>query len=168
MEGVQRRATKLVPSLKAFSYEERLRKLKLLTMCYRRLRGDMIEVFKLMRHKYDPEVANILEVAVYASTRGHNMKLYHQRCKHELRKNFFTVLVVEVWNRLPASVVNAPSINAFERRLDRLWEDQPVKFDYTASLVQSLGDVGLSVAWSDDTEEELDIEATAFVQNITK
>ena len=43
IENVQRRATKLVLSLKNLEYEDRLRKLKLPTLKYRRLPGDMIE-----------------------------------------------------------------------------------------------------------------------------
>ena len=48
IENVQRRATKLIPILSGLSYEERLKKLKLPTLKYRRLRGDMIEVFKIL------------------------------------------------------------------------------------------------------------------------
>ena len=46
IEGVQRRATKMIPELKHLSYPERLKKLKLPTMAYRRARGDIIEVLK--------------------------------------------------------------------------------------------------------------------------
>jgi hypothetical protein len=47
LENVQRRATKLIPGFKDMTYENRLRKLKLPTLAYRRKRGDMIEAFKL-------------------------------------------------------------------------------------------------------------------------
>ena len=48
IEGVQRRATKMVPEIKkTLSYPERLKHLKLPTMAYRRARGDMIEVYKI-------------------------------------------------------------------------------------------------------------------------
>jgi len=46
IEKVQKRATKLVIFLKHLSYIECLCQLKLPTLKYRRLRGDMIEVFK--------------------------------------------------------------------------------------------------------------------------
>ena len=48
MECVQRRASKLVLSLKDLSYEERLKKLGLTTLQERRVRGDMILVFKTL------------------------------------------------------------------------------------------------------------------------
>ena len=46
VEGVQRRATVIISWLKDLTYEQRLEKMKLPSMCYRRLRGDLIEVFK--------------------------------------------------------------------------------------------------------------------------
>ena len=46
VEGVQRRATKIIPVLKDLMYEQRFEKMKLPSMCYRRLRGDLIEVFR--------------------------------------------------------------------------------------------------------------------------
>ncbi len=44
-QNVQRRATKQIPSFKDLSYMERLARLKLPTLKYRRLRGDMIEMY---------------------------------------------------------------------------------------------------------------------------
>ena len=44
IEKIQKRATKLVISLKKFPYKERLLQLNLHTLKYKRLRGDMIEV----------------------------------------------------------------------------------------------------------------------------
>ena len=46
IEKIQRRATKLVKNIKDLSYSERLRKLGLPTLEYRRRRADMIEAFK--------------------------------------------------------------------------------------------------------------------------
>ena len=46
IEKVQKRATKLIISLKHLTYMERLKQLKLPTLKYRRLRGDTLEVLK--------------------------------------------------------------------------------------------------------------------------
>ena len=36
----------------------------------------------------------------------------------EIRKKFFTMQVIEHWNRLPRKVVEAPSLETFKARLD--------------------------------------------------
>ena len=48
LEKVQRRATKLVKSLRYKPYDERLKILKLYPLEVRRTRGDLIEVFKII------------------------------------------------------------------------------------------------------------------------
>ena len=57
IEKIQKRATKLVISLRKLLHIERLQHLNLYTVKYRRLRGDMIEVFKILHHMYDSSVA---------------------------------------------------------------------------------------------------------------
>jgi len=41
------RATKLIHELKGLPYRQRLERLKLPTLKYRRVRGDMIEIYKM-------------------------------------------------------------------------------------------------------------------------
>ena len=131
IENVQRRATKCIPGLVGMEYPERLRSLKLPTLAYRRLRGDMIETFKILQGKYDPQLPPLLEAQDKSdihSTRGHNLKLFQKFSRTNLRKFSFTQRIVSLWNRLPYEVVNAPSIHAFERRLDKAWQNMPLKF----------------------------------------
>jgi len=51
LENVQKAATKLVPKLRMFSYSTRLRMLGITSLKERRVRGDMIKVYKLMTGK---------------------------------------------------------------------------------------------------------------------
>jgi len=75
IEKIQKRATKLVISLKKLPYKERLLQLNLHTLKYRReIRGDMIEVYKITHDMYDRSVA--LELPRNASSiRGNKYKL---------------------------------------------------------------------------------------------
>ena len=53
IEAVQRRFTKCMIGFKDMDYEERLRGLYLPSLEFRRLRGDMIETFKITHDFYD-------------------------------------------------------------------------------------------------------------------
>jgi len=46
----------------------------------------------------------------------------------------FSARIVNVWNSLPNSVVAACTVNAFKVRLDKFWQHQAVKCDFTADL----------------------------------
>ena len=50
----------MVQGLKDLSYPERLRALKLPTLVYHRLRGHMIETYKVIREVYDTEATPIM------------------------------------------------------------------------------------------------------------
>ena len=56
MARVQGRATKQINSIKEMGYEDRFKQLKLPTLVYRRMIGNMIKVFKILNNIYDPEV----------------------------------------------------------------------------------------------------------------
>jgi hypothetical protein len=97
IESVQRKATKQLPGMK--DLPERLRKLKLPALAYSRVRGDMIEVYKILTGKYDKDASNCLklgkDMAELTSKRGHNKKLYHQRPKTQIRKNTFSIRIAK-------------------------------------------------------------------------
>ena len=75
LENVPRRATELIPGYKELDYKERLKRLNLPTLSYRRLRGDMIESYKILTGKYDSSVtSNFVTLRENDSiTRGHNL-----------------------------------------------------------------------------------------------
>ncbi len=138
IENVQRRATKLIPGLFDLSYKERLQQLNLPSLAYRRIRGDMIEVFKLVHPElgYDATLEPLLPINTRTS-RGNRFKLFHRRARIDIRKYSFGLRVTKMWNDLPDNVVCAPSVKSFEKRLDVYWKDQEIKFDYTADFVYS-------------------------------
>ncbi len=115
-------------------YTERLKYLKLPTLVYRRHRGDMIEVYKLMNGIYDRDVSMNLQRNVHSSTRGHSMKLASMGSRHDIRKYSFSVRVVNIWNSLTEDVVSAGSISIFKNRLDKFWEDQDIMYDWRAKI----------------------------------
>ena len=76
IEKVHRRATKLIPALKDLDYKERLRQLKLPTSKYRRYRGDLIQVFKIINEIEDLKFEFFFPTTKPDSTRNSEHKLY--------------------------------------------------------------------------------------------
>ena len=110
--------------MKNLDYEERLRTLKLPSLEYRRIRGDMIEVFKILNKHYDPLTTNsLLTLDTSSNTRGHALKLKKVSFNSTKFKYFFTNRVVNLWNKLPDQIVLAPSLNIFKNKFDSFMKD---------------------------------------------
>ena len=58
VENVQRKFTKHIKNLTNIPYEERLKLIKLPSLEYRLIRGDMIQVYKIANNFYDPITTN--------------------------------------------------------------------------------------------------------------
>jgi len=100
------------------SYNERLRVTGLTTLEERRDRGDLIEVFKIIKGIDKVNYQNFLKLVDNSKTRGHRYKIEKIRSRLDIRKNYFSQRVVNHWNNLPDKVVSAESVNSFKNRYD--------------------------------------------------
>ena len=73
-----------VISIRKLPYKERLQHLNLYSLKYRRLRGDIIEVFKILHHIYDSSVAPEL-IRNTSATRGNKYKLLNHTFHYNFR-----------------------------------------------------------------------------------
>ena len=95
VETIQRRATKLIPELKDLTYVDRVMKnLGLPSLMYRRRRGDMIQMYKIMDCIVRIDNAKLFSPAKISSTRGHLVNKYHWASSHA-GKLYSTVIVVK-------------------------------------------------------------------------
>ena len=121
IENIQRHYTKKIKGLKDKSYSERLKLLKLPSLSFRRLRGDLIEVYKIVHNIYDPITTNKLLTQISASSttrQSNSIKLFKKGTNKNKYKNFFTNRIINIWNDLPNQIVNAESLNVFKNRVD--------------------------------------------------
>ena len=119
LEKIQRRATKLIPGLRDLTYEERLNECGLTTLETRRLRGDQIEVFKIL-NGYENIDSNIFfEIKESKITRGHNYTLVKKQSRLDVRKYSFSQRTINVWNNLSTDCVQASSVNMFKNKIDK-------------------------------------------------
>jgi hypothetical protein len=119
LERVQRRMTKLIPQIRNLSYEERLTKLKLHSLERRRVRGDMIEVYKWMNGHNRGDINRVLKVSTQDRTRNNGYKLDKFRFRKDLGKYWFSNRVVDLWNQLPRNIVEVGSLDCFKHGLDK-------------------------------------------------
>ena len=119
LERVQQRATKLVRSLRKLPYEKRLEALDLYSLERRRIRGDLIETFKILTRKDNVNYETFFTMARTGHLRGNSLKLFKGRARLEVRKHFFSQRVIEAWNKLPDEVVKAESVSKFKNCLDK-------------------------------------------------
>ena len=131
IEAVQRRATKMIPSLRNLPYNERLQKLKLPSLVYRRRRGDMIQTYKFVHNIWNID-DDLFTLSADTGTRGHQYKLFKERFETNVRGHFFTNRITDLWNNLPQDVVNASSVNQFKNKLDNYWENKDWLYDHEA------------------------------------
>ena len=128
IEMVQRRATKLVRSISHLSYSERLKFLKLDSLCYRRRRSDLIQVYRIIKSVDNINSASFFTLSQNQRNRGHSLKLVKPRANSSLRLNSFSLRVINDWNDLSDETVNSKSLNSFKTNLKREWLDHPEKY----------------------------------------
>jgi hypothetical protein len=136
LESVQRRAIRQVRGLTG-SYEEKLSQCGLTLLKDRRLRGDLIQTYKILNQVDDIPVNTFFKIA--GENHGHatrhtvtvipgeqseeslnvsNMNLVKPQAKHDFRKYSFSHRVVDPWNNLPSTVKSATNVNNFKNLYD--------------------------------------------------
>ena len=112
IESVQREMTRMVDNIGLLPYRERLDTLGLTTLLERRTRGDLIETFKIVTGKVNYG-NNIFRV----SRSGDKL------LKDGRSEQFLPNRVANYWNKIPAHVKDAPSVDTFKARLEAYKSD---------------------------------------------
>jgi len=76
----------------------------------------------------------VLKMAPPSVLRGHDYKLLKRHCHSQLRLQFFSYRVVNLWNNLPVDVMSAPSLNSFKGRIDNYWNDYQFSLDFDSFM----------------------------------
>ena len=135
LESVQKRAVRQVRGLTG-SYEEKLKQCGLTLLKDRRLRGDLIQTFKIINQVDNIPIDTFFKIA--GESHGHatrnvvtvipgeesesktvtKMNLVKPKANTDIRKNFFSHRTVDHWNNLPDNVKMAKDVNNFRNLYD--------------------------------------------------
>ena len=99
-------------------YEERLRDLNLFSLQKRRLRGDLVACYKLVRGDQQALGKSLFPQAPPGVTRSNSHKLAEAKFRFDIGRRYFTTREARTWNQLPSEVVLAPTLGVFKTRLD--------------------------------------------------
>jgi len=88
----------------------------------RRVRGDLIEVFKFLNRSYTVD-ADIFFEYDKGNRRGHHSKkLFKRRSRLDVRKYVFGNRVTDKWNNLPQCCINCKTLNNFKSHIHKVLE----------------------------------------------
>jgi hypothetical protein len=125
IENVQRRFTRnvcILCNIPVLSYDERLTLFGLERLELRRLKIDLIEMFKIVNGYTDCSIYDILQFSQQNAThytRGHRYKLNVNRTCKNTFKFYFVNRIVSAWNSLPDDYFNTQLISSFKTKLCR-------------------------------------------------
>ena len=105
IETVQRRFTKRIPGLHSYSYHTRLTLLSIESLEARRLKADLLYVYKILFQYVDVDSEHFFCVI---------LKLYTDYCRVNVRKHFFCNRIVAVWNALKINPCDIKTLRAFK------------------------------------------------------
>ncbi|KAJ7412178.1 hypothetical protein BTVI_47022 [Pitangus sulphuratus] len=100
--------TKMIRGLEHLSYWKRLWKLGLFSLEKKRLRGNLINIYKYLKCGYQEDGARLFSVVSSNKMRSNDHKLKHKKFHLNMRKDFSTWRVAKHWNRLPREAVVPP------------------------------------------------------------
>lgn len=116
VESVQRQFTMRLYGLSKMNYADRLTALGLETLERRRLRADIIYLYKILFgivHVQWNSVFKLYDSNTY--TRGHGYRLFVNYCRVGVAKYFYCNRIAKIWNNLPAKPADFTSIKSFRK-----------------------------------------------------
>ena len=116
LEKVQRRATRLPTAFRDADYEVRRARMGLTSLENRRLRGDLIQMFKIV-NGFDN--VNFHSELLWSQARANKRpQLRREIVATSIRHNFLFNRISNAWNLLPDYIVQCKSVNEFKIKID--------------------------------------------------
>ena len=99
---IPRRATKMIPEIRNHSYHQRIKDLDLISLVQRRLRGQLIEVFKYLNEFTTASARRLFDYDLNDRTRNNGAKLIVKHFNTSVAQHFYPIKITSTWNALPS------------------------------------------------------------------
>ena len=125
IEKIQQQFTKFALqrcNIPFVDYKDRLQKLNLKSLHYRRVIFDLILIYKIIHGLININFSDYFTFKDYSyNLRRHSMQLQSNfKFKTNKSNSCFFIRIVKYWNLLPNDVVVAPSLEVFRRKISKL------------------------------------------------
>ena len=128
VENVLRRTTKLIPELRDKTSSERLQRLDFPSLKFRRLRGDLIQTFKIFSEIDDIKPTDIFTLPTHTGTRHSLYKIFKSQARTNKRQTSYTIRVANFWNNLTDNTKLAKDTNNFKNLLTKEFNINKLKY----------------------------------------
>ena len=107
IENIQMKMLRYVETrpIRSLSYQEKLKRNKLLTLSARRIKHQLLFLFKLKNNRVNLPFDDFFQINPSKKTRGNVHKLYIPKTKTKLYQNFFSSSVIKHWNKLKSKEI---------------------------------------------------------------
>ena len=125
LESVQEKALRMMSGLMGKSYAEKLLELDLWTLEKRREKFDLVQCFKVVHGIGNVQTSLVMvgdteRASLVTRNQSDPLNLIKQRANLEVRRNFYTIRIVDKWNSLPAETKHSPNVETFKRRIVKI------------------------------------------------
>ena len=139
IEEIQRYFTKRIrcrAKVPFTSYQDRLYKLNIRSLQYRRTEADLIMTYKIIHNLVDLPMKDFFtfNCSPY-NTRKHNFDLTRPKPASEFERNFFSNRIIPLWNGLPSEIVNAKTLDTFKALLKKFALHSIKKFMFKSDQI---------------------------------
>ena len=115
LEKVQNKMTRLIRNGASRTPEQRNQLLGISSHEQRRLRGDLINIYKNINNQ------DIFQLRDNQRLRGHNKTIVLPRSNCAIKSHSFSVRAINEWNNLPETAVNSISLNSFKNNISAMF-----------------------------------------------
>ena len=117
----------MILEIRNHSCHQRIQDIDLISLVQRRLRGQLIEVFKYLNRFTTGSARGLFDYDLNDRTRINVAKLIVKHFNTSVAQHFYPIKITTTWNSLPSEVVSSRTVNSFKNTLDKHWVENSPK-----------------------------------------